>query len=90
MSTVADDNTHAAVAAFIARKFGQGGTYDPATPGPWKEAALVKGTVAPYNDGFIACEGTVAQPVFVNCGKFSSIFSMRVRDHRRPSCTASG
>ncbi|MDD7973815.1 hypothetical protein [Roseinatronobacter alkalisoli] len=69
------DDMHAAVAAFIARKFSKGGTYDPNAPGPWKEVASVKGTVTPYSDDFTACLGTVAQYVFETCGKFPGTFS---------------
>lgn len=72
------DDMHAAVAAFAARKFGQGGAYDPAKPGPWKDAAAVKGSVAPYSDEFIACLGTVAQYVFETYGKFPGAFTTMV------------
>lgn len=72
------DDMHAAVAAFSARKFGQGGAYDPATAGPWKDAAGVKGSVTPYDDHFIACLGTVAQHVFDTYGKFPGAFTTMV------------
>jgi hypothetical protein len=60
----------AAVETFVQRKFGPGGAYDPATPGPWKESARVKGSVTPYTDEFIDCMSTVAQYVLDTYGKF--------------------
>lgn len=69
------DDMHAAVAAFAARKFGQGGAYDTGTPGPWRDAAGVKATVTAYDDQFIACLGTVAQYVFDTYGKFPGSFT---------------
>lgn len=72
------DDMHAAVAAFIARKFGEGGAYDPATAGPWQDSAGVKGSVAPYDDDFVACLGTVAQHIFDTYGKFPGNFTTMV------------
>ncbi|MBD3896883.1 hypothetical protein IEI94_13565 [Halomonas sp. ML-15] len=72
------EDMHAAVAAFVARKFGPGGAYDPTTPGPWKDAASVKGSVAPYSDDFVACLGAVAQHVFDTYGKFPGTFTTMV------------
>src|SRR5690606_29085773 len=45
----------AAARVFAERKFGPGGAYDPATPGPWKRSADVKGSVTPYSEEFIDC-----------------------------------
>jgi hypothetical protein len=61
---------HEAVAVFVDRKFGPGGAYDPATGGPWKSPAVVKGSVEPYSDEFIDCLGTVSQYVFEKHGRF--------------------
>lgn len=61
---------HAAAKAFADRKFGEGGAYDPATPGPWKDSARVKGSVAAYTREFIDCMGEVAQYVHEKHGKF--------------------
>lgn len=60
----------AAVETFVARKFGPGGAYDPATPGPWKDSARVKGTVTPYTEEFTDCLTTVAQYILDTYGKF--------------------
>ncbi|MGF1592672.1 MAG: hypothetical protein ACFCUW_05295 [Kiloniellaceae bacterium] len=65
----------AAVETFVARKFGQGGTYDPATPGAWKHSAEVKGSVKPYSDEFVACMGEVAQYIHGKYGKFPGTFT---------------
>jgi hypothetical protein len=65
----------AAVAAFVARKFGQGGAYDPARPGPWRDAAAVKATVAPYSEDFTDCLGEVAQHIFDTRGRFPGSFT---------------
>jgi hypothetical protein len=61
---------HAAARAFVARKFGAGGAYDPATPGPWKESAAVKQSVPPYTEEFVECLGEVAQYIYDKHGKF--------------------
>jgi len=61
---------HAAVNAFVERKFGEGGAYDPATPGPWRESASVKGTVAPYSHEFVDCMAEIAEYIYEKYGKF--------------------
>jgi hypothetical protein len=61
---------HAAVAAFVERKFGPGGAYDPGRGGPWKDSARVKGSVAPYSPEFVACMGETAQYIHDKHGKF--------------------
>lgn len=60
----------AAVKAFVERKFGPGGAYDPATPGPWKKGAAVKGTVSPYSEEFVDMLGEIAQYEYDKHGKF--------------------
>ena len=60
----------AAVAVFVERKFGPGGAYDPTAPGPWKNAADVKGGVEPYSDEFVECLGEVAQYIHDAYGRF--------------------
>ena len=60
----------AAVQAFVERKFGDGGAYDPDTPGPWKDSAGVKRSVTPYNEEFVECMGEIAQYVYDKHGKF--------------------
>jgi hypothetical protein len=60
----------AAVQAFVERKFGAGGAYDPAIPGPWKDSARVKRSVAPYSEEFVDCLGDIAQYVYDKHKKF--------------------
>jgi hypothetical protein len=60
----------AAVQEFVDRKFGEGGAYDPGTPGPWRDPAGVKGTVDPYSNEFVDCMAEVAQYVYEKYGKF--------------------
>lgn len=69
---------HAAVEAFVARKFGPDGAYDPAGPGPWKRTADVKRTVTPYDDEFIACLSEVAQYIYDTNGKFPGTLTTMV------------
>lgn len=66
---------HAAVEAFVERKFGPGGAYDPDTPGPWQESAAVKKTVTPYSSDFVDCMSEVAQYIHEKYGKFPGIRS---------------
>ncbi len=61
---------HAAVEAFVERKFGGGGAYDPDTPGPWKESEAVKGTVTPYSTEFVDCMSEVSRYIHDKYGKF--------------------
>lgn len=65
----------AAVQAFVERKFGRGGAYDPDTPGPWRESAAVKGTVARYSGDFTDCLSEVARYIYEKYGKFPGIRS---------------
>jgi hypothetical protein len=60
----------AAVQAFVERKFGPGGAYDPDTPGPWKDSAEVRRSVTPYSEEFVDCMGEIAQYVYDKHGKF--------------------
>jgi len=63
---------------FAERKFGPGGTYDPSTPGPWKDAAAIKAGVEPYSDEFVACLGEVAQYIYDTHGRFPSTYTTMV------------
>jgi hypothetical protein len=65
----------AAARAFVDRKFGPDGAYDPATPGPWKDSAAVKGSVTPNDDEFVECLGEVAQYIYDKYGKFPGTFN---------------
>lgn len=60
----------AAVAAFVARKFGPGGPFNAATPGPYRENARVRAAGEPHGEHFIDCVTTMAQYVFDRFGKF--------------------
>ena len=55
---------------FATRKFGPGGTYDPARGGPWRENAAFKSAVAPYSPELVHYIGSVAQDVHDTFGKF--------------------
>lgn len=66
---------HAAVEAFVARKFGPGGAYDPDAPGPWLEPGPVKRTVAPYSREFVDCMSEVARYIYGKHGRFPGIRS---------------
>jgi hypothetical protein len=59
-----------AVLKFVERKFGPGGTYDPATRGPYRQNAQVKQRVHRYGAEFIDCLTEVAQYIHNTYGKF--------------------
>lgn len=64
---------HAAVEAFVQRKFGPGGAYDPTTSGPWRESGRVKGTTRPYGQDFVDCLSETARYIHAKYGKFPGI-----------------
>jgi hypothetical protein len=64
---------HAATKVFVERKFGPGGAYDPDLPGPWRDSARVKSTVARYGSDFVDCIAEVAQYIYDKYGKFPGI-----------------
>jgi hypothetical protein len=66
---------HAAVEAFVERKFGSGGAYDPDIPGPWQDSEAVKRTVDPYGRDFVDCMSEVARYIYAKYGKFPGIRS---------------
>jgi hypothetical protein len=66
---------HAAVEAFVARKFGPEGAYDPELPGPWRENSRIKRTVAPYGREFVDCMSEVARYIYKKYGKFPGVRS---------------
>jgi hypothetical protein len=68
----------AAVEAFVVRKFGPGGAYDPDTPGAWKRSAEVKRSVTPYDEAFVDCLAEIAQYVFDKHGKFPGTITTMV------------
>ncbi len=63
----------AAVETFVERKFGTSGSYDPDAPGPWRDSAGVKRTVAPYSDEFVDCLAETARYIYEKHGKFPGI-----------------
>ena len=63
-------NMHAAVRQLATWKFDEGGTYDPTTPGPYKDPKRVKETVTPYSEELLSCLGEMAQYVYDMYGKF--------------------
>jgi hypothetical protein len=71
-------NMREAVDIFVARKFGPDGSYDPGTPGPWKDAKAVKRGVTPYSEEFVDCLADVAQYVYDSYGKFPNTFTTMV------------
>ncbi len=52
------------------RKFGPGGTYDPATGGPFLRNSEIKSTVKPYTQAQIDCIGEMAQYIYNTYGRF--------------------
>jgi hypothetical protein len=70
----------AAVDRFVALKFGPGGTYDPARPGPFRDNARIKRQIERYSPEFIAVLAEVAQYLHDTFGKFpATIPSVFVR-----------
>jgi len=61
---------HTAVRQLAAWKFGEGGTYDPTTPGPYRDPQAAKATVTPYSEEFLSCLGDMAQYVYETYGRF--------------------
>jgi hypothetical protein len=59
-----------AVEALAMKKFGPGGTYDPATDGAYKRTADVKASVSPYSRELVQSIGEMAQYVHNAYGKF--------------------
>jgi hypothetical protein len=60
----------AAVAAFLEVKFGAGGAYDPATPGPFADNAAMKKQVTRPSDELVDCVVATAQYIHDTFGKF--------------------
>ncbi|BAC90685.1 hypothetical protein [Gloeobacter violaceus] len=60
----------AAVEAFARRKFGPGGPFCAATPGPWKESSRIRTSAEVHSAEFKACVALMAQYIFDRFGKF--------------------
>jgi nitroreductase len=65
----------AAVEAFVERKFGPDGSYNPDAGGPWKDPGDMLGTVEPYSDEFVDCLAEIARYIHDKHGKFPGTFS---------------
>jgi hypothetical protein len=65
----------AAVARFADMKFGPGGTYDPARPGPFRNNAQIKASIERYSSELIDALGEVAQYLHDSFGKFPATTS---------------
>jgi hypothetical protein len=60
----------AAVEAVCRRKFGPGGPYFSATPGPWKDSPKVRSAAQVHDEAFRVCVAMQAQYIFETFGKF--------------------
>src|SRR5699024_1815558 len=60
----------AVVEALVERKFGQGGPFNPNTPGPWKDSTRVRAAAAPFDEEFIDLLTVQAEYVDETFGKF--------------------
>jgi len=65
----------AAVESFIKMKFGEGGTYDPKKPGPFRENARIKNEIERYSPEMVEILTKVATYIFETYGKFPSSVS---------------
>jgi hypothetical protein len=59
-----------AVEALVERKFGPGGPFNAATPGPWKDSSGVRGSAAPFDDEFVDLLTLQAEYIDETFGKF--------------------
>jgi hypothetical protein len=60
----------AAIDAFAQRKFGPGGPFHEATPGPWRESGRVRGSAEAHSEEFKECVALMAQHIYEQFGKF--------------------
>lgn len=60
----------AAVEAVCERKFGPGGPFHPATPGPWRDSRSVRSVAQVHSERFRECVALQAQYVYDKFGKF--------------------
>ena len=56
--------------ALAKRKFGEGGVYNPNTPGAWSDSPKVRGSAVPYTEEFKECVALQAQYIYDTYGKF--------------------
>lgn len=60
----------AAVEALLERKYREGGPFNPATPGPWKESEAIRSQARPHEEWMVDVVATQAQYLFDTFGKF--------------------
>src|SRR5215216_1867588 len=63
-------NMRDAVEALARRKLGEGGVYNPNTPGAWTDSPKIRGSAAPYTEEFKECVALQAQYIYDTYGKF--------------------
>jgi hypothetical protein len=63
-------NMREAVEALAKRKFGEGGVFNPDTPGAWSDSPKVRGSAVPYTEEFKECVALQAQYIYDTYGKF--------------------
>ena len=56
--------------ALAKRKFGEGGEYNPNTPGAWSDSPKVRASANPYTEEFKECVALQAQYIYDTYGKF--------------------
>jgi hypothetical protein len=59
-----------AVDAICERKFGEGGPFNPATPGPWRDSPDVRSAAQIHDERFRECVAVQAQYIYDTFGKF--------------------
>jgi hypothetical protein len=59
-----------ATEALSERKFGEGGVYNPNTPGAWSDSPKVRASANPYTEEFKECVALQAQYIYDTYGKF--------------------
>lgn len=65
------EDMEAAVAAFVDRKFGASGTYDPSRSGPWKDKGVM-GRIERYDPVLVEAVTAVAAHMYERYGRFPS------------------
>lgn len=60
----------AAVEFVVRRKFGPGGPFDPATPGPFQESARVRASAMPFEGDAFECTVLIAEQIHQRFGRF--------------------
>jgi hypothetical protein len=59
-----------ATEALAKRKFGEGGVFNPNTPGAWNDSPKVRANAAPYTEEFKECMPLQAQYIYDTYGGF--------------------